>query len=143
MGLSRVIHLEPFIKIPIQYGEYERVIKTCGEHESYRADKFCPICGKEIKPQKITAKAMLWNDDLIGNDHFYHCIEDEIMYLFSNYKNEYDINTDENAFTVVTPELITSMITEFSEKHKDDIKLLEDKIKMNVVVEFGFLYEVS
>lgn len=53
MGLDRTTHLEPFIKIPVQYEEYEREIKTCGEHENHKGDKFCPICGKEIKNKKV------------------------------------------------------------------------------------------
>ena len=35
-----------------------------------------------------------------------------------------DIDTDENVFTTLTPELINYMIAEFTEKHKEDIILL-------------------
>jgi len=34
MSLDRTIHLEPFIKIPMQYEEYEKEIRTRGEHEN-------------------------------------------------------------------------------------------------------------
>ena len=143
MGLDRTIHLEPFIKIPVQYEEYERGIKTCGEHENHKGDKFCPICGKEIKTQKVPAKSILWNEELIGSESLYHYVEDETMYLFSNTKSKTDIDTDENVFTTLTPELINDMIAEFIEKHKEDIILLEAKINSKVKVEFGFVYEVS
>ena len=36
MNLDRNIHLEPFIKIQVQYYNYEREIRTCGEHENHR-----------------------------------------------------------------------------------------------------------
>jgi uncharacterized Zn finger protein (UPF0148 family) len=143
MGLDRTIHLEPFIKIPVQYEEYEREIKTCGEHENHKGDKFCPICGKEIKNKKVPAKSMLWSEELIGSENLYHYVEDETMYLFSNTKSQTDIDTDENVFTTLTPELINDMINEFSEKHKEDIILLEAKINSKVKVEFGFVYAVS
>lgn len=143
MGLSRTIHLEPFIKIPVQYEEYQREIKTCGEHENHKGDKFCPICGKEIKTEKVPAKSMIWIDGLIGNENLYHYIEDETMYLFSNTISEIDIDTDENVFTILTPELINTMISEFTRKHKEDIILLEAKINAKLKVEFGFVYSVS
>jgi uncharacterized Zn finger protein (UPF0148 family) len=127
MSLDRNIHLEPFIKIPVQYDNYEREIKTCGTHENHKGDKFCPICGKEM----------------IGNENFYHYIEDETMYLFSNTKSKTDIDTNENVFTVLTTELMNTMIAEFSEKHKEDIQLLEVKINSKVKVEFGFVYDVN
>lgn len=143
MGLDRTIHLEPFIKIPVQYEEYEREIKTCGEHENNNGDKFCPICGKEIKNKKVHAKSILWNEELIGSENLYHYVENETMYLFSNTKSKTDIDTGENVFTTLTPELINDMIAEFTEKHKEDIILLEAKINLKVKVEFGFVYAVS
>lgn len=142
MSLDRNIHLEPFIKIQVQYENYEREIKTCGEHENHNGDKFCPSCGKEITTQKVPAKSMLWCEELIGNENFYHYIENDEMYLFSNTKSKTDINTDENVFTTLTTELINIMIAEFSEKHKEDIQLLEAKINSKVKVEFGFVYDV-
>ena len=142
MGLDRTIHLEPFIKIPVQYEEYEKEIRTCGEHENYKGDEFCPKCGKRITTQKVTDKSMLWNEELIGSENLYHYVEDETMYLFSNTKSEMEIDTDENVFTTITPELISSMIAEFLEKHKEDIELLEAKINSKVKVEFGFVYDV-
>lgn len=143
MGLDRIIHLGSFIKIPVQYEEYEGEIKTCGKHENHKGDKFCPICGKEIKIQKVLEKSMLWNEGLIGNANLYHYVENETMYLFSNTESKTDIDTDENVFTTLTPELISMMIAEFTEKHKEDIELLEAKIKSKVKVEFGFVYLVS
>ena len=143
MSLDRHIHLEPFIKIPVQYENHEREIKTCGEHENHKRDKFCPICGKEIITQKVPAQSMLWCEELIGNENFYHYIENEEMYLFSNTKSKTNINTDENVFTTLTPELMNTMIAEFSEKHKDDIHLLETKINSKIKVEFGFVYDVQ
>lgn len=142
MSLDRNIHLEPFIKIPVQYENYEREIKTCGEHENHKGDKFCPICGKEITTQKVPAKSMLWCEELIGNENFCHYIENDEMYLFSNTKSKTDIDTDENVFTTLTHELMNIMIAEFSEKHKEDIQLLEAKINLKVKVEFGFVYDV-
>ena len=142
MGLDTKIHLEPFIKIPTQYREYEREIKTCGKHENHKGDKFCPTCGNEIKVQKVPAKSMLWSEELIGSENFYHYVEDKTMYLFSGTKSETDIYTDENVFTILTPELIKIMIVEFTEKHKVDISLLEVKINLKVKVEFGFVYAV-
>lgn len=142
MSLDRTIHLEPFIKIPVQYEHYEKEIKTCGEHENHKGDEFCPKCGKSITTQKIPAKSTLWNEELIGSENLYHYVEDETMYLFSNTKSETDIDTDENVFTTLTPELISTMIAEFTEKHKEDIELLEAKIKAKVKVEFGFVYDV-
>lgn len=142
MGLDRTIHLEPFIKIPVQYEEYLRTTKTCGEHENHNGNKYCPICGKEIKTQKVPNKGMLWSEDLIGSENLHHYVEDETMYLFSNTSSETDIDIDENVFTTITPELIDQMIAEFTEKHKEDILLLEAKINQKVKVEFGFVYEV-
>ena len=143
MGLDRNIHLEPFVRIPVQYEHFEREIKTCGEHENHRGDEFCPKCGKAISTQKIPAKSMIWIDELMGSENFYHYVEGETMYLFSNTKSETDIDTDENVFTILTPELISTMIAEFTKKHKKDIELLEAKIKAKVKVEFGFVYAVS
>lgn len=142
MSLDRTIHLKPFIKIPVQYKNYECEIKTCGEHENHKHDKFCPICGKEIKTQKVLRKTILWCEDLIGNENLHHYIENDEMYLFSNFKSKTDINTDENEFTTITPELINSMIADFSEKHKEDIRLLEVKLNTKVKVEFGFVLHV-
>lgn len=143
MSLDRTIHLEPFIKIPMQYEEYDRETRTCGEHENHNGDEFCPKCGKPITKQKVKDKSPLWSEELIGSENLHHYEEDDMMYLFSNYQNEWDINTDENIFTTITPELIAKMIAEFSKKHKNDIQLLEAKIKSKVIVEFGFVYQVS
>ena len=144
MSLDRNIHLEPFIKIPVQYRIYERKIRTCGEHENHRpASQFCCICGKKITTQKVPAKSMMWSEELIGNENFSHYIENDEMYLFSNTKSKTNIDTDENVFTTLTPELMNVMIAEFSEKHKDDIRLLEEKINSKVKVEFGFVYAVD
>lgn len=142
MSLDRDIRLEPFIKIPVQYDFYEQEIKTCGEHENHKGDKFCPKCGKEVKTQKVPAKSQLWCEELIGNENFFHYIEDETMYLFSNTKSKTDIDTSENVFTTLTTELMNSMMAEFAEKHKEDIQLLEAKINSKVKVEFGFVYDV-
>ena len=57
-------------------------------------------------------------------------------------KSKTDIDTDENIFTTLTPELMDIMISEFSHKHKEDIQLLEAKINSKVKVEFGFVYDV-
>jgi len=84
----------------------------------------------------------MWCDELIGNENFYHYIENDEMYLFSNTKSKTKIDTDENVFTTLTPELMNTMIAEFSEKHKEDIRLLEAKINSKVKVEFGFVYDV-
>jgi len=143
MSLYPYIRLEPFIKIPVQYESYEREIRTCGEHKNYKGDKFCPICGKEIIKQKEPHESMLWCEDLIGNENFFHYIENEEMYLFSNSKSKTNIDTSENVFTTLTPDLMNTMITEFLEKHKDDILLLEAKINSKVKVEFGFVQGVS
>ena len=140
MGLDRIIHLEPFIKIPVQYEIYERETKTCGEHENHNGDSFCPICGKKITLQKVPDKEMLWCEELIGNENFNHYIEDEVMYLFSNTKSKTVIDMDENIVIVLTTELMDTRITEFSEKHKEDIQLLEAKINSKVKVEFGFVF---
>lgn len=142
MGLDRIIHLEPFIKIPVQYENKEHVIRTCGDHENNKSHDFCPICGKKIKTQKVNSKVMLWPDDLIGNDDFVHYIENEEMFLFSNLAADFQIETDENVFTTLTTGLIQDMIAEFTETHKENIRLLEAKIKSKVKVEFGFVYEV-
>jgi uncharacterized Zn finger protein (UPF0148 family) len=142
MGLDRRIFLEPFIKIPVQYEDFLNEIRTCGEHENHRGDNFCPICGKPVALQKVPAKSMLWSEELIGSENFTHYVEDEQMYLFSNSYSQTDIDTDENVITTITPERMAEMIAEFSKKHKEDIKLLEKKIKSKVKVEFGFLYHV-
>lgn len=63
------------------------------------------------------------------------------MYLFSNHINF--INTEENVFTTITSELINNMIEEFTEFHKEDISILENKLQIKLTVEFGFVYEVS
>ena len=141
MGLDRTIHIEAFIKIPVQYEEYQRTVKTCGEHENHKGDSFCPICGKEIKEVKQPAKSMMWCDELIGNENFYHYTEGEIMYLFSNM---YDcgIDSKENTFTTLTPELMQEKIHYFEAKHKEDIELLRAKINADIKVEFGFVYDV-
>jgi len=142
MGLDKKIHLEAFVKFPVQYENYKKEIKTCGEHENYSSDAFCNKCGKKITTKKIPAKSMLWNEELIGNENLYHYVEGETMYLFSNSKNETEIDTNENVLTTITPEVVNKMILEFSEKHKNDIELLEAKIKSKVKVEFGFVYDV-
>jgi len=111
MSVTRNILLKPFIKIRIQYKNYEHEIKTCGEHEEL-------------------------------NENFYHYIENDEIYLFSNTKSKINIDTNENVFTTLTPELMNAMIAEFSEKHKEDILLLEAKINSKVKVEFGFVYDV-
>ncbi len=143
MGLNGTIYLEPFIKIPVQYEEYEKEIKTCGEHENHKGYKFCPICGKGIITQKVPAKLVLWSEELIGSDNLYHYIENGTMYLFSNLSSKTDINMQENVLTTITTELIDEMIDEFTEKHKKDILLLEAKINSKVKVEFGFVNHVS
>jgi hypothetical protein len=143
MGLNGTIYLEPFIKIPVQYEEYEKEIKTCGEHENHKGYKFCPTCGKEIITKKIPAKLVLCSEELIGNDNLYPYIENGTMYLFSNSTSKTDINTKENVFTTITTELIKEMVDEFTEKHKEDILLLEAKINSKVKVEFGFVNHVS
>ncbi|MDH4127119.1 MAG: hypothetical protein OEV44_00085 [Spirochaetota bacterium] len=76
------------------------------------------------------------------NENFYHYIENDEIYLFSNTKSKINIDTNENVFTTLTPELMNAMIAEFSEKHKEDILLLEAKINSKVKVEFGFVYDV-
>lgn len=143
MGLSRNIHIGPFIKIPLQYEEFEKDIKTCGKHENHKGDKFCPICGKEITIQKVSDTSMMWPDDLIGNENFYHYVENDEMFLFSNTKSLTDIDTIENVFTLINSELINEMISDFKEKHKMDIMLLETKINQNVNIQFGFVYILS
>lgn len=144
MSLDRTIHLKPFIKIPIQYEHGEDEIKTCGEHRNFNNDPFCPKCGKKITTQKIPVQSELWCEELIGNQNFQHFTDESngVMYLFSNYSHHTDIDTEENVFTTITPELINEMITHFSEYHKDDIELLEAKIGQEVKVEFGFVYDV-
>ncbi len=142
MELDRNIHIEAFIKIPIQYEEYQRTIKTCGQHENHKGDAFCPICGGKIKEVKRPDKSMMWCEELIGNENFYHYTEGETMYLFSNM---YDcgVNTEENTFTKLTPQLIKEKIHYFETQHKQDIELLREKINVDIKVEFGFVYTVS
>lgn len=143
MSTYRKIHLEPFIKIPIQFEIHEKEIRTCGEHENHYGDEFCPKCGKKIGIQKIPVESMLWQEELIGSENLSHYIENENMYLFSNTHSKLKIITDENVFTTITPELMNNMITEFLEKHKEDIRLLETKIGSKVKVEFGFVYSAD
>lgn len=143
MSLDRTIHLGPLIRIPAQYEESESKIRTCGEHVNHKGDAFCPTCGNKILEQSVKSKSMLWPDELIGNENLIHYKENDVMYLFSNTKSKTDIDTDENVCTVLTQELIESMINEFKEKHAKDIEALEAKINQKVKVEFGFVYEVS
>ena len=49
MGLDRNIHLEPFIKIPVQYENLSVEIKTCGKHGENYSDKFCLNRTNKIK----------------------------------------------------------------------------------------------
>jgi hypothetical protein len=141
MGLDRTIHVEAFIKIPIQYHEREITIRTCGEHEDHRGCAFCPVCGKEIKEVKQPTKTQVAFEDFTEQDNLWDYTEGETMYLFSNL---YDcgIETEENTFTTLTPELIQEKIHCFEAKHKNDIKLLAAKINAEIKVEFGFLYQV-
>jgi len=150
MGADRTIHLRPFIKIPFQYEEGERQIKTCGKHENFKGDDFCPKCGEKIITQKVPYKQFLSCIDLIGNENFYYYTDDDDddddevkhMYIHSNLFSDSEINTDENIYTEITPELISSEIMLFKDKHKKDIELLENKIHQKVTVEFGFVYHV-
>lgn len=142
MSVDRKIHLKPFIKMPVQYKAYEKEINTCGEHENYSNDKFCPLCGKEIKFQRVPINVEIDSYELIGNGNFNQYVENGVMYLFSNTKSKSDIGTHVNVFKTITPELIDCLIAEFSDKHKEDIKILEAKTNSKLKVEFGFLYEV-
>lgn len=140
--IDRKVHLEPFIRIPIQYATYQRKIRTCGEHENFKGDSYCPKCGKEIKIQIVPDKQQLWCEELIGNENFYQYFEDETMYLFSNI-HDVQIDNDENKFTVITVELIDSLINKFESLHKEDIQKLSEKLNSKLKVEFGFVYAVS
>ena len=141
MGIDRTIHLEAFIKIPIQYTDYIKTIRTCGKHVNYKNDIFCPLCGDEIKEENKSSKAAIWCDELIGNNNFWNYVENETMYLFSNLYN-CGVNTEENIFIVIDENIIKEKILLFKDKHGNDIKLLETKLKINIKVEFGFVYDV-
>ncbi len=140
--IDRNAHLEPFIRIPIQYVTYQRKIRTCGEHETFKNDFFCPKCGKKIEVQEIPDKQPLWCEELIGNENFYQYFEGETMYLFSNI-HDVRVDNDENKFTVITVELINSLINKFETLHENDIQKLSEKLNSKLKVEFGFVYAVS
>lgn len=142
MGLDRIIHLEPFIKIEKRYKSYDVERHTCGVHNCKKYDKFCSVCGNAVTKQFIPIQCNLNCDELIDNENFYDYFEGEMMYIFSNIKSNFEINISENKFTTLTPALINSMIEDFKKRHKRDIEILEEKISKKVYVEFGFVYEV-
>lgn len=146
MGLSRNICIEPFIRIPIQYKDYEYEIRTCGEHENENCDKYCPICGKPIysiilkEKREINTYWELIND--MEDEAFCSHTKDSWMYLWSNYQKGLKIDTDANIYTQITPELMSDMIDDFKNTHKEDILRLEARLNREINVEFGFLYHV-
>ena len=85
MGLNKYTLLMPYIKIPLQYKDLAKDIKTCGQHENYGSDKFCPLCGGEIFVQKISEKAIINIDDLIHEvDVFFDHIIDDNIHVFQH-----------------------------------------------------------
>lgn len=142
MGLDRTIHLEPFIKIPLQYEHYKRQGRSCGEHEDFAQNKYCPKCGKKITLMDIPDMGVIPVDELIGNENLISYEEEGYMYLLSNYEMHVEIDTSENVFTTITAELISTMIAEFTEQFKNEIKLLQEKIQLPIQVQFGFVYDV-
>lgn len=140
MGLSRSIHLGPFVKIPVQYKEIDNVSYGCGEHTFHRDYKFCPTCGKEGINIRSKDKQMVWPEDLIGSERMYKYVEGETMYLLSNVFLLTDIDAEENKFETLDHNRIIDMLQEFSSKFKEEIKTLEERIGQKVTVEFGFVY---
>jgi hypothetical protein len=142
MSLSRILHLEPFIRLPIQYEVCTEVINICENHgKSINGDKFCGKCGSRIIEKEIEFKQRLHYFELMDNEHFVCYFEDESMYLSSNLYS-FGFSTRGDEYQPITPEKIKSAIKKFKTKHKKDIQALEEKLGIAIEVEFGFLNEV-
>ncbi len=144
MGIYRKVLIEPFIKIKEQYKKYKTTARMCeNNHAHYHSEKFCKECGKEVKEVEVEKEQLIWPDELIGSENFWHQTSNEFMYLFSNC---YDIGfskPDENEMKILSNDEIKSCIEVFKEKHKIDIELLEKKLKIKIEVEFGVMYHAS
>lgn len=140
--IDYTIHVEPFIKIPVQESHFKRTIYTCGtfDHFKHGKSKYCDECGKERFDKEVDASYIKNIQELIGDESFIDYIEGEVMYLFSNFRNAYAIETKVNILTTICDVLIQKQIASFKFLHKKDIALLEKAIKHPVKVEFGFVY---
>jgi len=143
MGLSRSIHLGPFVRIPVQYKEVDTSRYGCGKHTFNREWKFCPTCGKEGVEIQSKSRQMIWPSDLIGSERMYNHLEGETMYLLSNVVLSTDINTEENKFETLDHNRIIDALKEFSSEFKREIELLEERFGQKITVEFGFVYIVQ
>ena len=144
MGLSRSIHLGPFVRIPTQYKVTEIKKPTCVDgHKVYNGDKFCPECGKPIQVILIPKSRELGQWELLDGENLFTYHEGETTYFLPNLSLDTQIATDENKFAVVDHNRILEMLKEFSETFKDEIATLEAKVGQKLTVEFGFVYIVD
>ena len=141
------IKLEAFFKIPTQYLEYTVEKNICDNgHFVKRNDCYCSVCGKKTIIKSVVSMSPLSISDILAGDGTNYC-DDEFdvvfsnddMYVFSERYNDYSIDVDNN--TVITPELIEDNINYFSEKYKEIIKLLEEKMNLKIKVQFGYFPE--
>jgi len=133
------IKLEPYIVIPTNYINFEKTIKTCGEHETFNWDKYCSKCGKKIIEKKVITKRNLCAYDLLGCENLAHYFIGEFMYLFSN-KIEYIQHQYQTNIFEINVDIIDDMKEQFVNHHKDDIATLEKRIGSKIDVKFGYLY---
>ena len=138
------ILVEPFIKIRKQYEKYKTTAMMCeNKHEHYHGEKFCKECGKEVKEIEVKKEQLIWTDELIGSENFWHQTGGKFMYLFSNIHDIGFSNPYENEMQVLSEKEMNSCIEIFKEKHKTDIELLENRLNIKVKVEFGVMYHAS
>jgi len=144
MGMSIIIHLEPFIKIQKMYEDCEQIVRSCGEHRNYNADEFCPKCGKPVKNITDKSKSLVWISDIIGSETLSQIIrdDDEFMYIISNIR-DVGIDTDTDEMILITPESIRNEVEKFKAVFSTEIKSIERKIGKNVEVDFGYLKEYN
>ena len=127
------------IKIPNQKEPYTTTERKCSCKTHYHDEKFCSYCGENIKAVEVQKESVLWCEDLIGNENFVNYFIGEDTYFFSNFGHgRIEVNEDKPVLKI-NLELIQICITTFIEKHRTDIKLLEDKIGESVTVEFFLL----
>ena len=143
MSLDKIIHLSPFIKIPIQQIESTKDIWSCeNDHWSHPNIPYCSGCGKEITKREIADMYELHVTEIMESENFVSYNEYGFMYLFSNFRNTGEVNTQENTFTELTQQFIENSIEQFKKRHQSDIDILTKKLNTEIVVSFGFVYNV-
>lgn len=134
---KKMITIEPFIKIPIQYEMVLKQGKHCPKNHTNNKNEFtfCPVCGEKLLVLKVQQSKPILIADIIGNENFISFFDEDFMFINSNIKNDFHIKP--NSCKEITSNIIDSCILKFKELHKKDIELLENKIGSPVTVLFG------